>query len=185
MKSVWKKLCISGNYFSPRQKVILRYCWGVRMSSGGRRLQSEVRKIWSQCLSLSQKQCILCGWQGWLLVICLSWLPSVEKMQRCSFTLEGHWSQEQLISTGERLRSPSRFLSPCLPLHSVEDRQGWGILSVFCSEKWKFELGRWSKASKDTCNWAALDRLSENMKRQRLWRRVIASLGPYNALSSL
>lgn len=36
----------------------------------------------------------------------LSWLPSEEKMQRCSLTLEGHWSQEQLISAGERLRSP-------------------------------------------------------------------------------
>ena len=107
------------------------------------------------------------------------------KCGRCSLTLEGHWSQEQLISTGERLHSLSCFLSPCLPLHSAEDRQGWGILSVFCSEKWKFESGRWSKASKGTCNWAALDRLSGNMKQQWLWRRVIASLGPYNALSSL
>lgn len=57
--------------------------------------------------------------------------------------------------------------------------------SVFCSEKWKFESERWSEASKGTCNWAALDRLSGNMKQQQLWRRVIASLGPYNALSSL
>lgn len=124
-------------------------------------------------------------WQGWLLIICLSWLPSEEKMQRCSLTLEGHWSQEQLLSTGERLRSPSRFLSLCLPLHSAEDRQRWGILSVFCPEKWKFESERWSEASKGTCNWAALDRLSGNMKQQQLWRRVIASLGLYNALSSL
>lgn len=121
----------------------------------------------------------------WLLIICLSWLPSDEKTQRCSLTLEGHWSQEQLISTGERLHSPSCFLSLCFPLHSVEDIQRWGILSVFCSEKWKFESERWSEASKGTCNWAALDRLSGNMKQQQLWRRVIASLGPYNALSSL
>lgn len=185
MKSILKKTCISGNYFSPRWNVILRYWWGVKMSSGGRGMQSEVREIWSQCLSLSQTQCILCDWQGWLLIICLSWLPSEEKMQRCSLTLEGHWSQEQLISTGERLRSLSRFLSLCLPLRSVEDRQRWGILSVFCSENWKFESERWSKASKGTCNWAALDRLSGNMKQQQLWRRVIASLGLYNALSSL
>lgn len=105
MKSIWQKLCISGNHFSPRQNVILRYCWGVKMSSGGRGLQSKVREIWSQCLSPSQTQCILSDWQGWLLIICLSWLPSEKKMQRCSLTLEGHWSQEQLISTGERLHT--------------------------------------------------------------------------------
>lgn len=115
MKSIWQKLCISGNYFSPRRNVILRYWWGVKMSSGGRGLQSEVREIWSQCLSLSQTQCILCNWQGWLLIICLSWLPSEEKMQRCSLTLEGHWSQEQLISTGERLRSPISLSLPVSP----------------------------------------------------------------------
>lgn len=120
MKSIWQKLCISGNYFSPRRNVgfffvFLRHWWGVEMSSVGRVLQSEVREICSLCLSLSQTQCILCDWQGWLLIICLSWLPSEEKMQRCSLTLEGHWSQEQLISTGERLRSPislSLLVSP-------------------------------------------------------------------------
>lgn len=115
MKSIWQKLCISGNYFSLRRNVILRYWWGVKMSSAGRGLQSEVREIWSQCLSLSQTQCILCNWQGWLLIICLSWLPSEEKMQRCSLTLEGHWSQEQLISTGERLRSPISLSLPVSP----------------------------------------------------------------------
>lgn len=59
------------------------------------------------------------------------------------------------------------------------------LFLFFCSEKWKFESERWSEASKGTCNWADLDRLSGNMKQQQLWRRVIASLGLYNALSSL
>jgi len=82
-----------------------------------------------------------------------------------------------------RMIAPS--LSPSLPLRLVEDRLRWGILSVFCLEKCKFESERWSEASKGTCNWAALDTLSENMKQQQLWRRVIASPGSYNALSTL
>lgn len=67
----------------------------------------------------------------------------------------------------------------CLKTDSAEE------FSVFCSEKWKSVSERWSRASKGKCNWAALDRLSRNMKRQQLWRRVIASQGSYNALSSL
>lgn len=47
IKSIWQKLCISGNYFSHRREVILRYCWGVKMSSGGRGLHSKVSEIWS------------------------------------------------------------------------------------------------------------------------------------------
>lgn len=155
------------------------------MSSGGIELQSEMSEIWCQCLSLSQTQCLLCAWQGCLLIICLSWLPSEEKMQRCSLTLEGHWSQEQLISTGERLRSTSLTLSPCVSHCCGLEADGDEESSVFSSEKWKFESERWSEASKGTCNWAALDRLSGNMKQQQLWRRVIASPGLYNALSSL
>lgn len=173
-------------YFSPKRNVILWYWWAVEVNSNGRGLRSVLREMRSHCLSLSQTQCIHCDWQGKLLIICLSWLPSEEKMQRCTLTLEGQWSQEQLISTGKKIAlAPSRFLSSCLPLHSVEDRQRRGVLSVFCSEKWKFESGRWSKASKGTCNWADLDRLSGNMKQQQLWQRVIASLGLYNALLSL
>lgn len=96
------------------------------------------------------------------------------------------WRDTDHKSKSSQLEKDCAFSPPPrLPLHPVEDSQGWGILSVFCSEKWKFESGRWSKASKGTCNWAALDRLSGNMKQQQLWRRVIASLGPYNALSSL
>lgn len=84
-----------------------------------------------------------------------------------------------------RLLPPSSRPHPRLPLSLAEDRQRWGIFCVFCSEKGKFELERWSEASKGTCNWAALDRISGNMKQQQLWRRVIASPGSYNALSSL
>lgn len=93
-------------------------------------------------------------------------------------TLEGQWSQEQLISTGTDcpVSSPSRCLGW---------RQRWGAFSVSYSEKWKFESERWSKASKGRCNWADLDRLPGNIKQQQLWRRVIASLGLCNALSSL
>lgn len=159
---------------------------GGTWTAGGERPQSELREMWSHCLSLSQTQCIHCDWQGKLLIICLSRLPSEEKMRRCILTLEGQWSQEQLISTGKKIAlTPSRFLSSWLPPHSVEDRQRRGVRSVFCSETWKFESGRWSKASKGTCNWADLDSLSGNMKQQQLWRRVIASLGLYNALLSL
>lgn len=47
MKSIWQKLCISGNYFLHRREVISRDCLGVKMSNGGRGLQSEVSEIWS------------------------------------------------------------------------------------------------------------------------------------------
>lgn len=185
-KSVSQELFVSGNYFSPRQIVVFRYWWEVIVNSGGRELQSELREILSHCLSMSQTQNVLSAWQSGLLIICLSWLPSEEKMQRCSLTLKGQWSQDQLISTGKKITlTPSHFLSSCLPLYLVEGRLRGGFISVFCSEKWKFESERWSKASKGTCNWADLDMLSGNMKQQQLWRRVIASLGLYNALSSL
>lgn len=158
--------------------------WAVAMRNLVRREQDSYGP---SCPFLSQTQCILCYWQGWILIICPSWLPFEEKMQRCSLTLEGHWSQEQLIST--RLHpSPSLSLPPppppASPLCLVEGRQRWAIL-CFLLKKWKFESERWSEASKGTCNWAALDRLSGNMKQQQLWRRVIASPGSYNALSSL
>lgn len=121
----------------------------------------------------SQTLCILCNWEGWLLIICLSWLPSEEKMQRCSLTLEGHWSQEQLISTGEWLCPPPtpRFLSPVSHCARLKTDRNEESSLFFCSEELKFESERWREASKGTCNWAALDRLSGNMKQQQLWRR--------------
>lgn len=124
------------------------------MSKGGRGLQSEVRGMWSHCLFLSQTQCILCDWKGWLLIICLSWLPSEEKMQCCSLTLEGQQSQEQLISTGKKdcKPVPSCFVSPCLQCTQLEKEMRRPPPYFFCSEKWKFESERWSKASKGTCN---------------------------------
>lgn len=185
-KSIWQKLCISGNYFAPRRNATLWCWWGVKMSSGGRGLQSEVRDVWSQSLSLSQTVHPL-----WLARLAPHYLPILASIWGENAALQSHFRGTVItrtpISAGERLPSlpESRFLSLRLLVHSVEDRQRWGILSVFCSEKWKFESERWSGASKGTCNWAALDRLSGNMKQQQLWRRVIASLGLYNALSSL
>lgn len=128
------------------------------MNKGGRGLQSEVRGMRSHCLFLSQTQCILCDWKGWLLIICPSWLPSEEKMQCCSLTLEGQQSQEQLISTGKKGCEPvpSRFVSPCLQCTQLEKEMRrpppYLFFFFFCSEKWKFESERWSKASKGTCN---------------------------------
>lgn len=137
MKLEWSQISRNrafwGNYFFSRQKDLLQYWWRVKMSSSGvEGNQKGGRSIWSQCPSLSQTQCILCYWQGWLLIICLCWLPSEEKkMQRCSLTLEGHWSQELLISTGERLHPPPRLLSPvshCAWLKTDRDEE-----SCLCS----------------------------------------------------
>lgn len=69
-------------HFSPRLNFILWYWWDL--NSKGRGQQSELREMWSHCLSLSQTQCIHCDWQGKLLIICLSQLPSEEKMWRCT-----------------------------------------------------------------------------------------------------
>lgn len=153
------------------------------MSSGGRGLQSEVRDVWSQSLSLSQTVHPL-----WLARLAPHYLPILASIWGENAALQSHF-RGTVITRATHLNwrkiAQSRFLSLRLPVHSVEDRRRWGILSVFCSEKWKFESERWSEASKGTCNWAALDRLSGNMKQQQLWRRVIASLGLYNALSSL
>lgn len=126
----------------------------------------------------------------WLARLAPHYLPILAPIWGENAALQSHF-RGTLITRATHLNwrkialPPSCFLSLCLSPLSAEDRHRWGILSVFCSEKWKFESERWSKASKGTCNWAALDRLSGNMKQQQLWRRVIASLGPYNALSSL
>lgn len=184
MKSVWQKLCISGNYFCPRQNVISRYWWEVKMSSGGRGLQSEVREIWSQCLSLSQTQCILCDLQGWLLIILASiWGENAALQSHFRGTLitrATHLNWRKIA-----LPPPLLVFSPRVSHRTRLKTEMRNPLCFFGSEKWKFESERWSEASKGTCNWAALDRLSGNMKQQQLWRRVIASLGLYNALSSL
>lgn len=92
-----------------------------------------------------------------------------------------HLNWKKRLSSSHLAFSPR--VSYCTRLKTDRDEES--SLFFFCSEKWKFEFERWSEASKGTCNWADLDRLSGNMKQQQLWRRVIASLGLYNALSSL
>jgi len=132
---------------------------------------SQKWAIWSQCLYPSQTHASRVTSEAGS---SLSWRPSEEKMPRCSLTFEGHWSQEQRIP-------PGKIALPCLAF--VLHTDGEGESSLFSAHK-NGSL-RWSEASEGTCKWAALDRLSGNMKRQQLWRRVIASLGLYNALLSL
>lgn len=139
-------------------------------------LETEMR---SRCLSMSQRQSVLCGWQSRPLIICLSWVASEGKMLslRKDSDHKSNWSQleQTALSAAPADVFYRTWLKP-------------KMRHFFCFLLWKvvkFESERWRKASKGRCNWADLDRLPGNIKQQQLWRRVIASLSLCNALSSL